>query len=84
MLLWEGISTNLPGCTQLICLQPRELCFSSVFGIDEVIHGLIHREHLPAPGPDVLILRCGPLPMMKAMEGYLDDLGYTREVQFQF
>ncbi|RZS13429.1 hypothetical protein BHM03_00045033 [Ensete ventricosum] len=30
------------------------------------------------------ILRCGPPPMNKAMAAHLDDLGYTKEMQFQF
>jgi cytochrome-b5 reductase len=40
--------------------------------------------HLPAPGSDVLIMRCGPAPMMRAMEGHLEALGYSQEQQFQF
>ncbi|GAY55548.1 hypothetical protein CUMW_165020 [Citrus unshiu] len=31
-----------------------------------------------------IILRCGPPPMNKAMAAHLKDLGYTREMQFQF
>jgi cytochrome-b5 reductase len=31
-----------------------------------------------------MILRCGPLPMMKAMEAHLDALGYAADQQFQF
>ena len=42
------------------------------------------RKHLPAPGTDVLILRCGPGPMNKAMEAHMDALGYTNGQQFQF
>jgi NAD(P)H-flavin reductase len=30
------------------------------------------------------VLRCGPPPMNKAMAAHLDDLGYTKEMQFQF
>lgn len=42
------------------------------------------KKHLPAPGTDVLVLRCGPGPMNKAMEAHLDALGYTNGQQFQF
>jgi len=30
------------------------------------------------------ILRCGPPPMNKAMVAHLDELNYTKEMQFQF
>lgn len=42
------------------------------------------REHLPPPGPDTIVLRCGPLPMNKAVGAILDKLQYTPEQQFQF
>lgn len=42
------------------------------------------RDNFPVPSADVLVVRCGPSPMMKAMEACLDNIGYTREVQFQF
>lgn len=42
------------------------------------------KEHLPPPADDVLVLRCGPLPMMQAMEMHLNALGYASEHQFQF
>ncbi|XP_020087042.1 NADH--cytochrome b5 reductase 1-like isoform X1 [Ananas comosus] len=50
--------------------------------------GFVSKEmiqtHCPAPAPDIQILRCGPPPMNKAMGAHLDDLGYTKEMQFQF
>uniref|UniRef100_A0A0E0N420 NADH-cytochrome b5 reductase n=1 Tax=Oryza rufipogon TaxID=4529 RepID=A0A0E0N420_ORYRU len=42
------------------------------------------KAHLPAPAEDIQILRCGPPPMNKAMAAHLDELGYTKEMQFQF
>ncbi|KAJ8491544.1 hypothetical protein OPV22_013265 [Ensete ventricosum] len=42
------------------------------------------KTHCPAPASDIQILRCGPPPMNKAMAAHLDDLGYTKEMQFQF
>jgi cytochrome-b5 reductase len=30
------------------------------------------------------VLRCGPPPMNKAMAAHLEELGYTKEMQFQF
>lgn len=35
-------------------------------------------------GPGVLVLRCGPLPMMTVMKEHLNKLGYSEEMQFQF
>lgn len=42
------------------------------------------KAHLPAPGDGIQILRCGPPPMNKAMAAHLDELEYTKEMQFQF
>ena len=39
-------------------------------------------QHLPAPAEDVLILRCGPPAMNKAVEGLLDTGGYSKDTQF--
>lgn len=50
--------------------------------------GFVSKEmiqaHCPAPAADIQILRCGPPPMNKAMAAHLGDLGYTKEMQFQF
>ncbi|KAK6928981.1 Flavoprotein pyridine nucleotide cytochrome reductase-like, FAD-binding domain [Dillenia turbinata] len=50
--------------------------------------GYINKEmiqsHCPAPATDILIMRCGPPPMNKAMAAHLDALGYTKEMQFEF
>jgi cytochrome-b5 reductase len=40
--------------------------------------------HFPAPAEDVLICLCGPPPMIKAMKGHLDALGYTKDMLFTF
>ncbi|KAL5220076.1 hypothetical protein ABZP36_024789 [Zizania latifolia] len=42
------------------------------------------KTHLPAPAEDIQILRCGPPPMNKAMAAHLEELSYTKEMQFQF
>ncbi|KAF7031298.1 hypothetical protein CFC21_042641 [Triticum aestivum] len=42
------------------------------------------KTHCPAPAEDIQILRCGPPPMNKAMAAHLEELGYTKEMQFQF
>ncbi|OAY85000.1 NADH--cytochrome b5 reductase 1-like [Ananas comosus] len=44
----------------------------------------IIKAHCPQPASDIQILRCGPPPMNKAMAAHLDELGYTKEMQFQF
>ncbi|XP_062224499.1 NADH--cytochrome b5 reductase 1-like [Phragmites australis] len=42
------------------------------------------KAHCPAPAEDIQILRCGPPPMNKAMAANLEELEYTKEMQFQF
>lgn len=42
------------------------------------------KAQLATPGPDVLVLRCGPTPMCDAMKKHLDTLGYSEDSQFQF
>lgn len=42
------------------------------------------QAHLPGAGGDVMVLSCGPKPMVDAMKGYLDELGHTEDSQFQF
>lgn len=44
----------------------------------------IIRTHCPPPASDIQILRCGPPPMNKAMAANLNELGYAREMQFEF
>ncbi|KAL6614289.1 hypothetical protein ACP70R_036559 [Stipagrostis hirtigluma subsp. patula] len=50
--------------------------------------GFVSKEmiqtHCPAPAEDIQILRCGPPPMNKAMAAHLEELKYTKEMQFQF
>ena len=42
------------------------------------------KKQLPAPGAGVIVLRCGPRPMMDVIEKHCDSLGYTKEMQFNF
>eukprot|EP00252_Welwitschia_mirabilis_P015972 TRINITY_DN3540_c0_g1_i1.p1 TRINITY_DN3540_c0_g1~~TRINITY_DN3540_c0_g1_i1.p1 ORF type:complete len:283 (+),score=57.13 TRINITY_DN3540_c0_g1_i1:95-943(+) len=50
--------------------------------------GFITKEmvqtHCPSPADDIKVLRCGPPPMNKAMAAHLDELGYSKDMQFQF
>eukprot|EP01024_Parvocaulis_polyphysoides_P050877 TRINITY_DN4969_c0_g1_i1.p2 TRINITY_DN4969_c0_g1~~TRINITY_DN4969_c0_g1_i1.p2 ORF type:complete len:299 (-),score=42.66 TRINITY_DN4969_c0_g1_i1:575-1471(-) len=48
------------------------------------ITGDVIKEHLPSPSEDVLVLRCGPPAMNKFLGEILTDLGYLKEMQFQF
>jgi cytochrome-b5 reductase len=41
-------------------------------------------KHLPAPGSKTLVLRCGPGPMNKAVGAALEELGYSKEMTFEF
>ncbi|KAG6518117.1 hypothetical protein ZIOFF_021519 [Zingiber officinale] len=63
-----------------ILLKPPE---SWDAGVGFVSKDMI-KTHCPAPAQDIQVLRCGPPPMNKAMAAHLDDLGYTKEMQFQF
>jgi len=43
------------------------------------------KKVLPAPGPETVILGCGPPPMMKfACKANLDQLGYDKGDQLYF
>ena len=42
------------------------------------------KEQMPAPGPDTLILYCGPPPFEKMMKTHLSNLGYDDTMQFKF
>ena len=52
-------------------------------GVGYINKEMVH-EHLPLPDEDVITLRCGPLPMNKAVESILDASGFTKEMQFEF
>jgi cytochrome-b5 reductase len=42
------------------------------------------KEHMPAPGPDTMILFCGPPPFTKMLSSILPELGYTEDMLFKF
>lgn len=43
------------------------------------------REHLPTPAEDVLLLLCGPPPMVQlACHPNLDKLGYSQKMRFTY
>lgn len=43
------------------------------------------QEHLPAPAEDVLLLLCGPPPMVQlACHPNLDKLGYSQKMRFTY
>ena len=42
------------------------------------------QKQLPAPGPDTLILYCGPPPFENMMKKHLAELGYDATMQFKF
>jgi len=39
---------------------------------------------LPAPGPDTIILYCGPPPFETMMQKHMTDLGYGKDMVFKF
>ncbi|KAJ6792204.1 NADH--cytochrome b5 reductase 1 isoform X2 [Iris pallida] len=78
----DALASNYPGrfSVYYVLNQPPDAWNGGVgFVSKEMI-----QSHCPAPAPDIQILRCGPPPMNKAMGAHLDDLGYTKEMQFQF
>ncbi|XP_008775986.1 NADH--cytochrome b5 reductase 1-like [Phoenix dactylifera] len=78
----DGLASNYPTRFKVyyVLNQPPDQWNGGVgFVSKEMI-----RVHCPAPAPDIQILRCGPPPMNKAMASHLDDLGYPKEMQFQF
>jgi cytochrome-b5 reductase len=42
------------------------------------------KNNLPAPGPDTLILFCGPPPFEDMLKKHLGTLGYSDEMIFKF
>ena len=52
-------------------------------GTGFVDEGMI-KKVLPVPADDIIILLCGPPPMIKAMKGLLSGLGYTDQMVFSF
>ncbi|CAI5474454.1 unnamed protein product [Closterium sp. Yama58-4] len=42
------------------------------------------QQHIPAPAPDVMVLRCGPKPMNQAIAAALEELGYSSDSLFKF
>jgi len=59
---------------------PEEWKFSTGFITTDMI-----KERLPAPGPETIVLMCGPPPMVKfACQANLDTLGYLKEDQVAF
>ncbi|CAN0839625.1 NADH--cytochrome b5 reductase 1 [Linum grandiflorum] len=52
-------------------------------GVGRVTKHMI-QTHCPPPTPDIQVLRCGPPGMNKAMAAYLNELGYTANMQFEF
>ena len=53
-------------------------------GGEGFVSSKILHEHLPLPNQEVLILRCGPPGMNKAVEAILDGAGYSKDMQFEF
>ncbi|WOK95913.1 NADH--cytochrome b5 reductase 1 [Canna indica] len=78
----DSLAKNYPDRFQIyyVLNQPPEEWNGGVgFVSKEMI-----KAHCPSPSADIQILRCGPPPMNKAMAAHLDDLGYTKDMQFQF
>ncbi|KAG2618494.1 hypothetical protein PVAP13_3NG079622 [Panicum virgatum] len=78
----DSMAKNYPDRFKIyyVLNQPPEIWDGGVgFVSKEMI-----QAHCPAPAADIQVLRCGPPPMNKAMAAHLDELGYTKEMQFQF
>ncbi|NXV12716.1 NB5R3 reductase, partial [Cepphus grylle] len=67
-------------CWYTLDRAPENWDYSKGFVNQEMI-----RDHLPPPQNDVLILMCGPPPMIQyACIPNLDKLGYTKDMRFSF
>ncbi|NXI35205.1 NB5R3 reductase, partial [Galbula dea] len=67
-------------CWYTVDRAPENWEYSQGFVNEEMI-----RDHLPPPQKDVLILMCGPPPMIQyACIPNLDKLGYTKDMRFSF
>ncbi|KAF1576831.1 NADH-cytochrome b5 reductase 3, partial [Eudyptes chrysocome] len=79
----EEIQVQNPGrfkCWYTLDKAPENWDYSQGFVNQEMI-----RDHLPPPQNDVLILMCGPPPMIQyACIPNLDKLGYTKDMRFSF
>ncbi|NXS43641.1 NB5R3 reductase, partial [Balaeniceps rex] len=79
----EEIQIQHPGrfkCWYTLDRAPENWDYSQGFVNQEMI-----RDHLPPPQNDVLILMCGPPPMIQyACIPNLDKLGYTKDMRFSF
>ncbi|NXF30914.1 NB5R3 reductase, partial [Nyctibius bracteatus] len=79
----EEIQVQNPGrfkCWYTLDKAPENWDYSQGFVNQEMI-----RDHLPPPQNDVLILMCGPPPMIQyACIPNLDKLGYTKDMRFAF
>lgn len=69
--------------TYTTILQPSSLSTSPHTHTHHT-HADMMKTELPAPGPDTLVLRCGPTPMMEVMKRVLGELGHEDSAQFQF
>ncbi|NXM77993.1 NB5R3 reductase, partial [Serilophus lunatus] len=67
-------------CWYTVDKAPESWDYSQGFVNQEMI-----RDHLPPPQNDVLILMCGPPPMIQyACIPNLDKLGYSKDMRFSF
>ncbi|KAK9517286.1 hypothetical protein VZT92_025169 [Zoarces viviparus] len=79
----EEVKRNHPDKVELwftLDKPPQEWSYSSGFVTDDII-----KDHLPAPSTDVLVVLCGPPPMIqKACLPNLDKLGHRTENIFAY
>ncbi|KFP11055.1 NADH-cytochrome b5 reductase 3, partial [Egretta garzetta] len=79
----EEIQVQNPGrfkCWYTLDRAPENWDYSQGFVNEEMI-----RDHLPPPQNDVLILMCGPPPMIQyACIPNLEKVGYTKDMRFSF
>lgn len=69
----------------LECLLSPLLCTADWAYSKGFVTADMIREHLPAPGDDVLLLLCGPPPMVQlACHPNLDKLGYSQKMRFTY
>lgn len=74
----EGVGSNSRGFDVISC--PPGWSYSSGFINQDMI-----RDHLPAPSPEVLVVLCGPPPMIQyACLPNLEKVGHRTENIFSY
>ena len=79
----DGLAAKHPQRLKIYYVIEKSVPVGWKYGVGYITRDMIC-EHCPAPGPDVLILFCGPRPMVEAMKRLTAEIGYDPESTFKF